>query len=346
MVPSSADTSDQLAAPEPGDGDLSDRSGAQVSPELAASVVDAAVHRHFALCHARVAAFVDRNFALAGALRLHGRAFGWDIIRVPINVVLILPKIATLISAAGLRTLGAHELADRVSQIQLFLETDVGRELLWRLHVELLELPVQIGDRRFEQDGIAREILNDPRLTQILADVLEAGEERLGHAETKARLEHALAEYTGARTAAAELTNALFMLATGAGVMQQLTPGAISMGPAVAAVLAQQAAVASFPLGAGLGGAWYSIFPAQPSAALVAGSTLGVVVLAAVAATFAGVVTDPVLRRVGFHERRLHRLLDTLEQNLTANDKARFAVRDHYLTRVMDLVDVVTAALR
>ena len=318
----------------------------EMTPALAGAIVDAAVHRHFSRCRVRVPEFVDRSFTLPNALRLHRHALGLDLLRVPANVLLILPKIASLLGAAALRGLGAAKAADRVADLRLFLETDVGRELLWRLHVELLELPIDQGHRRSEHDGIAREILSDPRLSQVLADALAAAERRIGQAETRQRLERALADYTGARTAAADLTNALLMLATGAGLLQKLTPGAVSMGPALATVFAQQAAIASFPLGAGLGGAWYGMFPAQPSVALLATSTAGVLIVAAVLATFSGMLSDPLLRRLGVHRRRLMRLLDTLERNLSDDHDARFSVRDHYLTRVMDLVDVVNVALR
>ena len=48
----------------------------------------------------------------------------------------------------------------------------------------------------------------------------------------------------------------LLSLGTGALALKQLTPGAIALGPALAAMLAQQAAVIGFPLGVGLGGLW------------------------------------------------------------------------------------------
>jgi hypothetical protein len=313
---------------------------------LAAIIVDGAVQRHFDRCRARVPDFVDRNFALAGALRLHRHALGLDLLRVPANVLMILPKIGSLLGASLLRQLQAEKAADRLAGLRLFLQTDVGRELLWRLHTELLELPIVQGHRACYVDGIAREILSDARLSAVLADALLAAEQRLGKAEIRERLERALSDYTGARMAAADLTNGLLMLAAGAGLLQKLTPGAISMGPAVAGIVAQQAAIASFPLGAGLGGAWYGFFPAQPSVFLLAGSTAGLVIGAAFVATFSGVLSDPLLRRFGVHRRRLHRLLDTLERNLKADGEARFDVRDHYLTRVMDLVDLVNAALR
>ena len=43
----------------------------------------------------------------------------------------------------------------------------------------------------------------------------------------------------------------------------KLTPGTLTLGPVIAAALAQQAAVASFPLGAALGGLWYGLLPVR-----------------------------------------------------------------------------------
>jgi len=36
----------------------------------------------------RVDAFVDQHFSLAGTLRLHRRTIGWDLLRVPANLLL------------------------------------------------------------------------------------------------------------------------------------------------------------------------------------------------------------------------------------------------------------------
>ena len=79
-----------------------------------------------------------------------------------------------------------------------------------------------------------------------------------------------LEAYGGTRAAAADLVNNVLLASPGIAAFQMLSPGTLTLGPAIAAALAQQAAVASFPLGAGLGGVWYGLFPAAPSAALVA----------------------------------------------------------------------------
>ena len=49
----------------------------------ARAVVADGIARYIAARHARVAGFVDRNFALAGALRLHRAALGLDLLRAP-----------------------------------------------------------------------------------------------------------------------------------------------------------------------------------------------------------------------------------------------------------------------
>jgi hypothetical protein len=67
------------------------------------------------------------------------------------------------------------------------------------------------------------------------------------------------------------------------------------------------------------------------------------VLAAALFAPFAGVIADPLQHRLGLHRRRLNRLIDTLDGTLTGDSEAAFRVRDHYVARVFDLIDVVRA---
>ena len=97
--------------------------------------------------------------------------------------------------------------------------------------------------------------------------------------------------------------------------------------------------------GAGVGGLWYGLFPAAAPAAVTAGVTGGVLLGGALLAAFSGVATDPLQRRFGLHQRRLRRLIDGLERALL-EQTGRFTVRDHYVARVLDLLDAVSAAYR
>jgi len=94
---------------------------------------------------------------------------------------------------------------------------------------------------------------------------------------------------------------------------------AVTLSSALAAMIAQQMAIAAFPFGASLGGLWYSLFPATAGPELLTATTAGVFLGGAMLAAFFGVVTDPLQRRLGLHRARLQRLLQILEADCAAS---------------------------
>jgi hypothetical protein len=178
-------------------------------------------------------------------------------------------------------------------------------------------------------------------------DRLDALARRQAHdPEQQARLRRLLDAYASTRAAAADLVNNVLLASTGMAAFHKLTPGTLTLGPVIATALAQQAAVASFPLGSALGGLWYGMLPVTPSASLVAGATGSLVLLTATTAAFAGVIADPVQRALGLHQRRLHRLIDALGRELEGDSDAAFHARDHYVARIFDLIDLARATYR
>lgn len=315
-------------------------------PDIEA-VVAAGIARWAEERHARVGAFVDRNFSLAGTIRLHRRALGADLLRAPANVALMPLFVLAQLAAAGLRAAGARRAAGRLASRRPFLETAVARELAWRLNVDLLELPCDDGRRRSDRDALAAAILAELAAAGC-CPAASAGAP-LRHrtdAGLAARLDGVVGTWTGTRTAASELLSNLMLAGAGASAFQQLTPGALSLAPLLAGALAQQAAILSFPLGATLGSLWYGVFVVSPSPWLVAGVTVGLMVAGAVLTAFAGIAGDPLQRALGLHRRRLHRLIDALADQLRGDHEAALRVRDHYVARIFDVVDVVGAAVR
>ncbi|MGE5147807.1 MAG: DUF6635 family protein [Candidatus Eiseniibacteriota bacterium] len=316
-----------------------------LTPAMAAAALDRAILRYVAKRRALVPDFVDRHFGLRGSLRLHRRAVGWDIVRAPTNVALAVPALGTAVLAGGLRKAGARRPADWLARRRILIKTDVAREIEWLLHTEFLELPFAQGDRRFERDALAEEIVADPMIERALAQALAVLGRHADDPGFRERLTDALGTYTGSRVAASEISTSLLSLATGAVAWQQFTPGALSLGPLVAGSVAHMLAVSSFPLGSTAGAVWYALFPAAASPLFVAGVTGSVLAGAAVLTAFAGVVADPVQRRLGLHRKRLDRLVDVLEQHLRGED-ARMVVRDHYVARLLDLFDLLRIAYR
>lgn len=153
-------------------------------------------------------------------------------------------------------------------------------------------------------------------------------------------------DYVATRTATNEIAATLGTVGFGAVAFKSLTPGVLSLAPTLAAVMAQGAAIASFPLGGALGAVWYGAFPSTVPMATVIATGAALVLVIAILSTFAGIVTDPLQRRLGWHQRRLNRLIDALEAETRAPGTGRFAAPEHYVARSGDLADAALNAMR
>ncbi len=300
---------------------------------------------YFEARRARVQTFVDAHFTLRGTLALHRAALGWDIARAPLNLSLAAPQILMQLGAKAAKRAGAPRVAGVLSR-PILLQTAVAREIEWLVHTELLELPFAQKQRRSQQDALSATILARPIVREALdAALIEIGR----HGEDpvfRERLGRAMEAYGLTRTAAAEITTGLLNLGAGAIALNKLTPGAATLGPVLAGIMAHQTAVSAFPLGAWLGGAWYGLFPALPSAGLVLTTTGGLMLASTTFAAFAGVVSDPIQRALGLHRARLTRMIGVLERQFFNPATAGFSVYDHYVARLVDLFDILGAAMR
>jgi hypothetical protein len=312
--------------------------------ELARAIVRDAAHRYIASRRERIDAFVGRHFTLAGTLALHRRAIGWDLLRAPANLFLTGPALALKLVSWVASRAGSPRLAAWLARRRLLLETDVAREIEWLVATELLEFPFHGRHRASYRDALAEAILADDRAAERLAAPLTGLAD--SDPEIRRRLAAAVESYLGSRIAMAEIATGFAAAGLGALVTKQATPGLVTLSSALAGMIAQQAAISAFPLGAGLGALWYNLFPVSAGPGLLAATTGGVFLGGAVLAAFSGIITDPLQRRLGMHRRRLIRLLQTLEANLCGEPGHNWLMRDHYAARLVDIFDLVALAVR
>ncbi len=62
-------------------------------------------------------------------------------------------------------------------------------------------------------------------------------------------------------------------------------------------------------------------------------------------AALSGVIFDPVQAAIGLHRRRLHKLLDHLQRDLTLSTQSSFRPKDQFVARVLDAFDMVRLGL-
>lgn len=304
----------------------------QIEPIEQKSALNTAVDRYCDDCLARVDGFVVEHLSGRSAWRINRRAFGWDLIRVPLNIAwaplwLLLQLLAVLIGKLKMQF-----LADQLKRVPAGMRTAVQSRLSRLIEVELL----RCGPEQ-----------PDPMLAYLspLAGVderdwhraLEGSSSRLQAQQFKARL-------FGSRTAVAELTSGLGMTAVGALVFKQFTPGAIGGGAALASWWSYKTAAANFWAGDALGGLWYQWFPptVEWGTRLVAIAMLMVVL--ALAASLSGFITDPLQSLFGLHQRRLRTLVEQLRAELKTELLGNASTREQYLARVADVADWMVIA--
>ncbi|WP_337997935.1 DUF6635 family protein [Oleispirillum naphthae] len=308
----------------------------------------------------RIAPFIDRHFSFRGSLALHRHALGPDLLRAPYNLMVSLPEFALRRSGAaaawawGKSGRRPPALVARAARARLALDTDVGRRVNHLLMTELLELPVKDATGRVlsARDALAVEILADPRLAAGVRQVERLVAERADSPEFRAAVARVLAGAAAGRAAMAEMALQAGALGLGAGAFHAFTPGVLSLTPMVSAALANGLAISAFPLGGAIGGWWYAAFPAAATPFLTAATGGALLFALASAGALAGVAADPVQRRLGLHRKRLERLVEGLARDLAPEEGAHAPLppllADHYLPRLLDLVDLINglAALR
>ena len=238
--------------------------------------------------------------------------------------------------AALARRLGLRRLAGLLDR-PILLPTSVSREVEWLIVTDLFELPFLQGERESTRDALAESIIATPAIEAAIP----------GHGPAfRERLTVAMKTYGATRVAAAEITTGLISLGTGALALNKLTPGAASLGPALAAIVAQQSAVAAIPRRGGRGGLRVGRFTVSPQLGRVAATTTSLMAALAIFAAFAGLVFDPIQRALGLHQARLLRMVEALERSFFDPNSKGFAVHDHYVARLLDVLDFVGAAGR
>jgi len=298
-----------------------------------------AVCRYMTQRRSMVNAFVNKHYSFKGSAKLHRHSLGWDIVKTPINAISSVLTVAKQTSAFGLHKLGAKELSELIANKNLFLSTKISKEIQWTIQTGLLELPGNSGNNINQYDALLNELFNDHRVQHQLICTLKVLAPHANNNEVKFKIEELLTDYTGSRAAASDITVSLMTAATGIVTLHKLTPGLASLSNSVASGIAHSTAIHSFWGGSWAGGLYYSFFNATTPGMLTAAVFTSMLIPASFVATFAGIITDPLQRKLGFHTKKLNKVLDSTEHILLGEDKAKLELKDHYIARVFDLLD-------
>ena len=312
----------------------------------AESAVNHAIRNYIASRKRKIPEFAKRHFSFPGALLVNRKALGADLYKTPINVIWVLPYTGLKAAFLVLKKVGLKRIPPFIERLPVGFTTRVQREVNWLIFTELLEIPYVQGKRKSKKDALLEEILDQPEISSLFSVEFSKIYSKSGNPEFRLALEKNLVEYSKSRTAAADLAGGLISLSAGATMFHKMTPGALTAGGALATAISQHTAISNFVFGPALGSLYYGLFPASTSVALVLASTGTVMAALAVLASFSGIIMDPIQYRLGIHEKRLNRLVDSLDRELKGLGNSKFTIRDHYIARVFDLLDLIMKAAR
>jgi hypothetical protein len=289
----------------------------------------------------RITPFVDKHFSFRGAWKLNKLALGRDLYRAPANLFWAPIYFITKVGGAAFNRIGLTSVSGKIAQLPSGFRTDVEREVEWLLFSEFLELPYALNTRVTEKNSLVEYILTDSELARLFETALQPLSKANENSHVRLQLEKKLTTYIDNRKDVAELTSALIAAAGALAVKKGLGGGTIALGQAAAAAAAQASAVSTFWLGPTLGSLYYSVFPAAVSIGLLVGATTGVAAVLGLVSAVAGVLADPAQRALGLHQKKLLRLVDALENQLSGSGSEAYELRDGLIARLLDLVDVL-----
>ena len=293
---------------------------------------------------ARIPVFIDRHFAFRGALALHRKTFGKDFYKYPVNLVWGLPVALGTGAAVLLAKAGAPRPAHWLQRLPRGMSMALHQELHWLIYTELLELPYAQASRAAHRDALLEHMLADSQIAALCDEYVLTLHSVAERPAFRAALERHLAEYGTTRGAVSELAGSLLNLAAGYATLSKATPGALSAGTAAAAAIAQHLAITNFWLGSTVGAWYYAVFPVSASAGLVAATTGALLAAGGVVTALAWLVLDPLLATTGLHRRRLDRFVTALGEELRGGRRGDYRVRDHYIARVFDVLELLRVA--
>ena len=309
-----------------------------MNDDKAAAAINGAVHRgletYFDGCRARIQPFVKRHYHYPGAWATNKSAFGWDLLRSPLNLTWAPIYIATIAARGLCNRLGWLKLADRLRRVPFGITTDVQKHSTELIYRELLLWPTDTAHANPIHDAVVAELsqlslsVDDDQAAQVRQLVGEVASD-------------AIEQLQITRTASADISNASISTLIGAFAYKKFAPGGIAIGMLLAGSISRHEAIDSFPLGTSLGGFFYGYFPPDSSFLTVTASIALVMLVFAVLASFSGLLTDPLQALTGLHRRRLNKLIDKVEQDIKAKASGSFRPKDQYLARIFDLLDVL-----
>jgi hypothetical protein len=293
------------------------------------------VKSYIATRRRKLPGFIRKHFGWNGSFRRHREAFGWDLVKAPLNLFWSPILLGALLLETVSGIIGWKEAEAFFRNRWPGFTTAVEQEMERLVYIELLELPLP-GDE-IDTDEVKNvlfeTILTQPEIGEWIEETISIIKAQASTATYQKNIKAALKELDKDHRFAVKLLTENQLIKGG---------GAIEIGTAIATTMAQQSAINSFWAGPAIGKIWFGTF-ATASASLGAtlGCITGVAVILALVSAVAGMVADPILKSIGSQKRRLAKTLNALERELNGTSDGTQKTPEVFIESLVGLVQYI-----
>ena len=296
-----------------------------------------AAKRYFYECQQRIPLFCKNYFAYPGCWQLNKQAFGWDLLRAPLNLFWAPFYLTCHLLLLLSRRMQWRTLQQVLNNLPSGFTTRVQKKLSEKIQSDLLQrsTPHQSKPDRFV------EIIVEELEHSFEKENQSAVDHRELYQQFEPLVKETLEQYNVTRTASADITNVAASTILGAFAFKKFTPGGLGLGFLFAGLAVKQAAVNNFIFGETLGSVYYSVFPPEPTATALAAATLAALVALAFFSAISGVISDPLQYLTGLHAKRLKKMVHQLEKDFLEKTASNYHPKDQYIARALDIFDAL-----
>ncbi len=270
----------------------------------------------------KIPKFVAGHFSLAETIEIQKRSFLRDVLANPLNSLWSIPYLTLKKIVEAFDKQGFKQLTFFFQKIPASIKTGYQNEIEQLVAKEFLQWR---SSSSTQENQLLKLMHQHPDLTETIFINQKIC------VSYAAEFREVLENYSATRASVADLAGSLLTVFVGWIYFGDKTLGVLGIGDRIAKRMAKDKAASQFFLGDGLGTTFYTIFPPQPTVFQLFVSTLSVGILLTFITLVASAFSDPLRKKLGLQEKKLHSMLDELESNLLVQFKRR--LKFHYSTQ-------------
>lgn len=265
----------------------------------ALSTADACVGQYINERRQMTESFVEAHFTLERAIEVQKKTVLLDLLFYPVNALWSIPYLSLRKTIETLDKIGWTKFNKALEVIPSGFKTRYQKATEKLLAEEFLQIEKFTENITRELEGV----LTPEDFSRLKKQILtECAKE--------------IEKYTASQVLVSDITSTVLTLLVGRLFFGDSNLDILGIGSRIAHKMARDSAANSFFLGKGLGSVFYRVVPVEPSRTQIFLSTLAVGFFLTGFSLVTSVLSDPLRKKLGLHQKKLSSLLSHLEERL------------------------------